>query len=99
MRFAKLPLLRIPQTLHEMKECEERQEDLEAFSQFEAANGKAVWDQVLQPRREAEGKPELVAKLLERRRRISNGGIHNSQRQVSVGAAYSEREFHRVESE
>jgi hypothetical protein len=32
-----------------------KQEELEEFSRFEAAYGKAVWDEVLKPRREAEG--------------------------------------------
>ena len=34
-----------------------KQEELEEFERFEAAYGKAVWDQVLKQRREAEGNP------------------------------------------
>ena len=34
-----------------------KQEDLEEFERFQAAYGKAVWDQVLKQRREAEGNP------------------------------------------
>ena len=33
------------------------QEKLEEFSRFEAAHGKAVWEEVLRHRREAEGNP------------------------------------------
>ncbi len=32
-----------------------QQEALEAFRRFEAAHGRAVWDQVLEARRQAEG--------------------------------------------
>jgi hypothetical protein len=52
-REAKLPLLPIPKELRRMK----RQEDLEEFERFEAVYGKAVWDEVLKERREAEGNP------------------------------------------
>ena len=34
-----------------------KQEELEEFERFEAAYGKAVWEEVLKPRREAEGNP------------------------------------------
>ena len=34
-----------------------RQEDLEEFERFEAVYGKALWDEVLKERREAEGNP------------------------------------------
>ena len=50
---AKLPLLSVPKELRRIK----RQEDLGEFSRFEAAHGKAVWDEVLKARREAEGNP------------------------------------------
>ena len=50
-REANLPLLSIAKELRRMKQ----QEELETFSRFEAAYGKAVWDEVLKPRREAEG--------------------------------------------
>jgi hypothetical protein len=33
------------------------QEKLEEFSRFEALHRKALWDQVLRPRKEAEGNP------------------------------------------
>jgi len=50
-REAKLPLPPIAKKLRRMKE----QEELEAFSRFEAANGRAVWDQVLKERRGSGG--------------------------------------------
>jgi hypothetical protein len=50
-REAKLPLLPIAKELRRIK----REEDLEKFSRFEAVNGKAVWEEVLKARREAEG--------------------------------------------
>jgi hypothetical protein len=52
-REANLPLLLIPKELRRMKD----QEKLEQFERFEAAYGKAVWQEVLKPRREAEGNP------------------------------------------
>jgi hypothetical protein len=48
---AKLPLLPIAKELRQIK----RREDLEEFSRFEAVYGKAVWEEVLKGRREAEG--------------------------------------------
>ena len=48
-----LPLLSIPKELRRMK----KQEELEEFERFEAVYGKAVQDEVLKPRREAEGNP------------------------------------------
>jgi hypothetical protein len=48
-----VPLLPIAKELRRIK----RQEDLEEFERFEAAFGKAVWDEVLKVRREAEGNP------------------------------------------
>ena len=50
---AKLPLLPIAKELRRIK----RQEELEEFERFEAVTGKAVWQEVLKPRREAEGNP------------------------------------------
>jgi hypothetical protein len=50
-REAKLPLLPIAKELRRIK----RQEELEEFSRFEAAHAEAVWEEVLKPRREAEG--------------------------------------------
>jgi hypothetical protein len=52
-REAKLPLLPIAKELRRIK----RQEELEEFERFEAVHGKAVWQEVLKPRREAEGNP------------------------------------------
>jgi hypothetical protein len=52
-REAKLPLLPIAKELCRMK----RQEDLEEFEPFEAVHAEAVWQEVLKPRREAEGNP------------------------------------------
>jgi len=60
-REANLPLLSIPQELRRMK----RQEDLEEFERFEAANGKAVWHEVLKRRREAEGNPNWRPNFME----------------------------------
>ena len=34
-----------------------KQEELEEFERFEAAHAKAVWQEVLKPRREAEDNP------------------------------------------
>jgi hypothetical protein len=50
-REAKLPLLPIAKELRWIKQ----QEELEEFSRFEAAYGKAMWQEVLKPRREVEG--------------------------------------------
>jgi hypothetical protein len=50
-REANLPLLSLAKELRRMK----RQEELEEFSRFEAAHSKAVWDEVLKPRRETKG--------------------------------------------
>ena len=50
---AKLPLLPIAKELRRIK----RQEELEEFERFEAVHAKAVWQEVLKPRREAEGNP------------------------------------------
>jgi hypothetical protein len=52
-REAKLPLLPIAKELRRMK----KQEELEEFERFEAVHGKAVWEEVLKARREAEGNP------------------------------------------
>ena len=50
-REAKLSLLPIAKELRRIKQ----QEELEEFSRFEAAYGKAMWQEVLKPRREVEG--------------------------------------------
>ena len=50
---AGLPLLPIPRELRRMKQ----QEEAEEFERFEAAHGRAIWDAILKPRREAEGNP------------------------------------------
>jgi hypothetical protein len=50
---AQLPLLSVPKELRRMK----KQEELEEFDRFEAAYGKAVWEEVLKARREAESNP------------------------------------------
>jgi hypothetical protein len=50
-REANLPLLSIAKELRRMKDQETREE----FERFEAAYGKAVWEEVLKDRREAEG--------------------------------------------
>ena len=47
--------------LHRMK----AQEISEEFSRFEAAHGKAVWQEVLKPRREAEGDPNWRPSCME----------------------------------
>ena len=41
------------------------QERLQEFEQFETAYGKAVWDQVLKQRREAEGNPNWLPSWME----------------------------------
>jgi hypothetical protein len=51
-REVQLPLLSIPAELRRMKDQETREE----FERFEAAYAKAVWDEVLKNRREAEDK-------------------------------------------
>jgi hypothetical protein len=50
-REANLPSLSIPKELRRMKD----QEELGDFEGFEAFHGKAVWDELLKTRREAEG--------------------------------------------
>jgi hypothetical protein len=50
-REANLPLLSIPKELRRLK----KQEELEEFERFQAAYREAVWQEVLKPRREAEG--------------------------------------------
>jgi hypothetical protein len=45
------PFCRLPKSYAGLK----RQEELEEFERFEAAYGKAVWEEVLKPRREAKG--------------------------------------------
>ena len=50
---ANLPLLSMSKELRRMKD----QEKLEEFGRFEAVYAKAVWEEVLKPRREAEGSP------------------------------------------
>ncbi len=52
-REAKLPLLSIPKELRRMK----ARERAEAFHRFEAAHGRAVWEQVLKPRGQVQGNP------------------------------------------
>jgi hypothetical protein len=52
-REANLPLLSIAKELRRMK----KQEELEVFNRFEAVHGRAVWEEVLKHRREAEGNP------------------------------------------
>ena len=52
-RGAKLPLLSISKELRRMKQ----QESLEDFGRFEAVHRRAMWEQVLKTRREAEGNP------------------------------------------
>jgi hypothetical protein len=60
-REANLPLLSIARELRRLKD----QETSEEFSRFEAAYGKVVWDQVLRPRREAEGNPNWRPRWME----------------------------------
>ena len=52
-REAKLPPLSVVKELRRIK----RQEELEEFERFEAVHAEAVWQEVLKPRREAEGDP------------------------------------------
>ena len=37
-----------------------KQEELEEYTRFEAVHGKAVWEEVLKVRREAEGNPNWL---------------------------------------
>ena len=53
-QVAQLPPLSTPKELRWMKQ----QEELEVFRRFEAANGPAVWAQVLEARRRAEDNPK-----------------------------------------
>jgi hypothetical protein len=55
-REANLPLLSIAKELRRMK----KQEELEEFSRFEAAYGKAVWQEVLKARRVTQGNPNWM---------------------------------------
>jgi len=67
-REAKLPLLPIAKELRRIK----KQEELEEFERFEALHGKAVWQEVLKPRREAEGDPNWRPSWIE-------GGSYQTQ--------------------
>ena len=60
-REANLPLLSVVKELRRMKE----QERLEEFERFQEAYGKVVWEEVLKPRREAEGNPNWVPSWIE----------------------------------
>jgi hypothetical protein len=60
-RAAGLPLLPIVQELRRLKQ----QADAEEFERFEAAHRKAIWDEVLKPRREAEGNPNWQPSWME----------------------------------
>jgi hypothetical protein len=42
-----------------------QQEELEAFRQFEAANGQAIWEGVLEARRQAGGNPNWQPNWME----------------------------------
>ena len=42
-----------------------KQEELEEFERFDATHGKAVWQEVLKPRREAEGDPNWRPSCME----------------------------------
>ena len=74
-REANLPLLPIAKELRRMK----KQEELEEFEPVRGGHGKAVWDQVLKPRREAEGNPNWRPSWME--------GVQLSNRgsQISLG--------------
>jgi hypothetical protein len=56
-REAKLDLLPIVKELRRMKEAEDSQKFSDAFGRFAAKHRQAVWDEVLQPRREVLGDP------------------------------------------
>jgi len=79
-REAKLPLLSVPKELRRMK----KQEELEEFDRFEAAYGKAVWEEVLKARREAEGNPNWRPNWME-------GGVSERSLQDSPGAICGSR--------
>jgi len=56
-REAKLPLLPIAKELRHMKEEDDRQGFSEAFGPFAAKHRRAVWAEILKPRREALSDP------------------------------------------
>jgi hypothetical protein len=82
LRAAQLPPLSIPKELRRMKQ----KEQLEAFHRFEAAHGRAVWEQVLKERRESEGNPDWRPNWMD--------GIHyqNEVRAVLKARFSAERE-------
>jgi hypothetical protein len=67
------PLLPIAKELRRIK----RREDLEEFERFQEAYGKAVWEEVLKARREAESNPELASQL-DGWCAVSKPGLQNS---------------------
>ena len=69
---AGLPLLPVVPELRKMK----RQEDLQEFERFKAVQGKAVLEEILKGRREAEGNPNW------RPRWIDVVGYQNEVRQI-----------------
>jgi hypothetical protein len=79
---AQLPLLSIPKELRRMK----RQEELEALQRLEAAHGRAVWAQVLEARRRAEGNPNWRPNCME------GIGYQNEVRAVLKARFKAERE-------
>jgi len=60
-RQAQLPPLSIPKELRRMKQRDER----EVFRLFEATHGRALWQQVLEARRKAEGNPDWQPNWME----------------------------------
>ena len=84
-REAKLPLLPIAKELRRMK----KQEELEEFERFEAVHAKAVWEEVLKARREAEGNPTLEAEL-DGGSSVSKRGLQNSPATILCGTPSGE---------
>jgi len=90
-REAGRPILTIPKELRRMW----RQAELQAFERFEAANGAAVWKQVLKPRQEAAANPNWrptwmeavhyqreVSKILREQFRVARRSLEVASRSV-----------------
>jgi hypothetical protein len=71
-----------------------KQEDLEEFERFEAVYGKAVWEEVLKPRREAEGDRKMAAEL-DGARQLSNPGEQDSPSEILRGTPRGKSKFRR----
>ena len=85
-REAHLPVLPIAKELRRMKE----QEESEAFRRFKATNRRAVWEQVLEARRQAEGNSSWWPNWME--------GLHyQNQVHAALRARYGAKPGRRLE--